>query len=161
MTTRGWNIKNLIVIPFLFFQISKYTPPSENYKLPQELHHLVPPNEYLPPPDKVVKYLPPSEEYKAPKYMHEMGPPTKQYKPPGKMTHLHPPSSDYSVPKDMVEYKPPSKEYIPPPPSNSLEHHIHSTTISPVHFSRGALDSAFMTPSQEYAPPASSKVQMR
>ena len=137
-------------------KISKYTPPSEGYQLPKELNQFVPPNEYLPPPEKMVKYHPPSEEYKVPKYMQEMGPPTKQYSPPGKVTHLHPPSSGYSAPEEMVNYKPPSKDYIVPPPEAVVPHGHSTTTFRPVHFSRGALDSVFMTPDKEYVPPASS-----
>ena len=131
-------------------------------RLPKELHHLVPPNEYLPPPDKMIKYKPPYEDYHPPKYMQEMGPPTKDYKPPGTITQFHPPASDYHAPKDMVEYRPPSKNYVPPP-DHFLDHHGHSTTtVMPVHFSRGALDSPFMTPSKEYVPPPGlSKVPMK
>ena len=110
----------------------------------------------------MIKYKPPYEDYHAPKYMQEMGPPNKDYKPPGTMTQIHPPASDYHAPNDMVEYRPPSKNYVPPPPSNSLDHHVHSTTtFKPVHFSRGALDSPFMTPSKEYVPPPGSKVPMK
>ena len=98
----------------------------------------------------MIKYKPPYEDYHPPKYMQEMGPPTKDYKPPGTITQFHPPASDYHAPKDMVEYRPPSKNYVPPP-DHFLDHHGHSTTtVMPVHFSRGALDSPFMTPSKEY-----------
>ena len=143
--------------------IQKYLPPSANYQPAGVAGLRIPTEDYLP-PTKITHYSPPASAYKVPKSIGVLVPPANEYLPPDEMTKYKPPSEAYQVPGTITQYHPPTADYTHPkghlkPPT--AEYLPPTTTLTPIHYSHGAVGASFRPPTDDYLVPGKENLYLQ